>query len=896
MRSSSWWLVLGLALLCSARTASASQDGIAARPPSVQDEAATRITLTPNASIERTLAGGEQTLFGVAVDAGMFVQAVADQQGIDVVLTVRGPDGQPRARIDRPSDAHGPETISWMADQTGLYELQVASLETRAARGTVRVMLRAPRRPAPSDHLRILAETASAEGETQRATRSSQSLERAASAFERAAMLWQDMHDTYEFGVAVYGLAWSLRALCRYEESATKFAEAFRVMEQAGDGHGQAMSLTGEAYAYLYLGDYVAALERFERALVLRRALQETRGESLVLFGIGMVESELGRQDAALEHLFASLALLRPAETNEQALRRVAIGRIYHRLGRNDDAWMYLSQALTVLRTSANRTALANALTNAGFVRLALRQDEEAQADFSTALPLARAVGDRAGEASALYGLARTEARQGQLQAAREHMNEALSLIESIRGAVSTEQLRMSYFASVQDYYDFAVDVLMELHAHTPAGDLAAAAFEVSERGRARSLLDLLQAAKVDLRRVDPPFATLDAPHPPRLAEIQQRLRGSHALLLEYTLSTAHGYVWAVTDSSVEGYTLDADAATIKATARRLVRHLTEDGGSVQDFEHTATELGRLLIPQRLAARLATAKTIIIVANDVLRSVPFGALSWARAGRYRPLIAAHEVINLPSAATLTALRRDSVGLSASSPIAIFADAVFSRQDRRVGQPAAAAAPLVPAAENMEMGLPRTLPRLPGTREEAREIQRLTRHVTPLYGFDANLRNATSSMLAGHHIVHFATHGLVPEKHPERSGVVLSLVDAAGASQDGYLSLPRVYGLRLPAQMVVLSACETGLGQEIAGEGLNGLVRGFMAAGSPRIVATLWRVRDAASAAMMRRFYAGIFKQKLRPSAALSAAAAAMWRDGTWAPADWSAFVFFGEWQ
>jgi CHAT domain-containing protein len=164
-------------------------------------------------------------------------------------------------------------------------------------------------------------------------------------------------------------------------------------------------------------------------------------------------------------------------------------------------------------------------------------------------------------------------------------------------------------------------------------------------------------------------------------------------------------------------------------------------------------------------------------------------------------------------------------------------------------------------------------------------------------FRANRATATSSELGQYRIVHFATHGLLNSEHPELSGLVLSLVDEQGRPVDGFLRLHEVYNLRLPVELVVLSACQTGLGREVKGEGLVGLTRGFMYAGAARVAASLWKVDDAATMELMGRFYRGMLKEGLRPAAALRAAQLEMWRTKRWRePYYWAAFVLQGEWR
>jgi len=152
-------------------------------------------------------------------------------------------------------------------------------------------------------------------------------------------------------------------------------------------------------------------------------------------------------------------------------------------------------------------------------------------------------------------------------------------------------------------------------------------------------------------------------------------------------------------------------------------------------------------------------------------------------------------------------------------------------------------------------------------------------------------------MSSYRIVHFATHGLLDDQHPELSGLVLSLVDESGNSKDGFLRLNEIYNLRLTADLVVLSACQTGLGKEVRGEGLIGLTRGFMYAGARSVAASLWKVDDVATRELMKRFYTKMFRSGLRPAAALRAAQLEMLKTQQWqAPYYWAGFVLQGEWE
>ncbi|HXG65126.1 MAG TPA: CHAT domain-containing protein, partial [Blastocatellia bacterium] len=163
-------------------------------------------------------------------------------------------------------------------------------------------------------------------------------------------------------------------------------------------------------------------------------------------------------------------------------------------------------------------------------------------------------------------------------------------------------------------------------------------------------------------------------------------------------------------------------------------------------------------------------------------------------------------------------------------------------------------------------------------------------------FDASRHTALRPELSQYRYLHFATHGFLNSQHPELSGLVLSLVDADGNPQSGFLRAHDIYNLRLPAELVVLSGCRTGLGKEVRGEGLVGLTRGFMYAGAARVLVSLWDISDAGTAEFMARFYRGLLgKDRLSPAAALRATQVSLWKEKRWrAPYYWAAFVLQGE--
>jgi CHAT domain-containing protein len=305
------------------------------------------------------------------------------------------------------------------------------------------------------------------------------------------------------------------------------------------------------------------------------------------------------------------------------------------------------------------------------------------------------------------------------------------------------------------------------------------------------------------------------------------------------------------------------------------------------------------------AAANLEAKRLLIVSDGALHYVPFAALPSPRDSTH-PLIADYEIVNIPSASTMALLHRSARRSTATKTLAIFADPVFDRRDERVrsgGRPFATDNPvevdLVRSAQ--ESGLSGgALPRLPFTRREANAVLALVSQDQRKAALDfrASRKTALAADLGDYRIVHFATHGLLNSLHPELSGIVLSLVDDKGKEQRGFLAVADVLNMSLRADLVVLSGCRTALGRDIKGEGIAGLTRAFMYAGAPRVVASLWKVSDAATAELMTRFYAAMLgPQKLTPAAALRAAQRSLSSERRWSdPYYWAAFEIQGEWN
>jgi CHAT domain-containing protein/Tfp pilus assembly protein PilF len=841
--------------------------------------------------------------------------------------------------------------------------------------------------------------------------------------YQRALVLRRDIGDgpgeaqtLTNLGAIAYFRGENQRALEYYEQ-------ALPLRRAEGNLQEQALLLSNMGEVFALWGEHQQALDYFRRALPAERAVGDRLREALTLSNIGQVYSDTGQYREALPFFDQAIASAR-ASGNPRIVGRILDNRgaALRDSGERARAIATYEEALALRRTVGDRLGESETLGAMGVVSMQSGDTNKAFEHFTAALALQRAVGsprkeaatlnniasllaqqgehdaaldalnqsmairrrvqDRRGEAESWYGLARVHRLRGALADAASAGNAALDIIEALRTKVVSQEMRASYFATSQEMYAFVIGTLMDLESANPGSGYAAQALQVSERARARTLLDglvetragvrqglsaelrerernlqdrinagaehqsqllsgshtaaeadrasrdlaalltELQELEAEIRASSPRYAALTRPQPLDVREIEARVLDEDTLLLEYALGTERSYLWALTSGSMSSYVLPP-RARIDAAVQRLYALLTarnEDrpgdpapvrrrriASADADLERAARELGDLLLAP-VAQRLIK-KRVLVVADAGLQFVPFGVLPDPK--DRQPLIIGHEVVSSPSASVMAMLREEPRDSARGRKVAIIADPVFSGDDPRVRRHVSAlvdtAGRLADGAVAREPAVPRSgadvdssgFRRLRFSRDEANAIASFMPPADRLDAFDfkASRASVLSADLSQYGIVHFSTHGLLNSTHPELSGLVLSLYDEHGTPQDGFLRLHDIYNLKLNANLVVLSACETALGREIRGEGLIGLARGFMYAGAPRVVASLWSVDDQATSMLMKRFYEGMLVNGQSPAAALRAAQLSMWQEKRWhTPYYWAAFILQGEWR
>jgi CHAT domain-containing protein/tetratricopeptide (TPR) repeat protein len=743
----------------------------------------------------------------------------------------------------------------------------------------------------------------------------------------------------------------------------------------------RAITLSNIGVAYSGLGEFEKGIDYFQQAVAILRTGNDRNAESYTLSNIGYAYKGLENYKEALNYFEQARAIQQKTGNRAQEAETLDLtGGVYSQIGQPEKALALHQQALEIQRATQNIRREAISLRNLGHVYNLLGQSPKALEQFDKSLSILRSIGDLNSAAFAFEGRARAEQRLGDLVAAKKSIEESLLLIETVRAHSGSQQLRASYLASREKAYEFYVDLLMQLDAKEAGRGYAAEALKASERGRARSFMELLHEAQVDMRegvsaelikrerelrqllnakaqreiqltarngnrqeidtlrkeisgledeyqqvqaairKGSPTYAALTQPQPLELKQIQQQL-DPNTLLLEYSLGDERSYLWVVSANSLNTYQLPKrteiqriakqvyDSLTARSVSKSLETPLQRQQRIAQadeQFRQSATELSNMILGP--AAAVLGTKRIVIVADGVLQYIPFAALVNPKSTIAQPLVVEHEVITLPSASTLAIQRRNLRGRQpAPQMLAVLADPVFTANDPRLAKTRSPVRETGAVATVDTRKIEHTtdpmgqfrIRRLPFTRQEADQILAVMPAAMNLKAVDfrANRSLAMSDDLSKFRYVHFATHGYLDSARPDLSAIVLSLVDEQGNPQDGFLRSHDIFNLKLPAELVVLSACETGLGKDVKGEGLVGLTRGFMYAGARRVIVSLWNVNDKATASLMQRVYSGMLKGRKTPSASLRAAQIEMLRQKQWqSPYYWAGFVMQGEWN
>jgi CHAT domain-containing protein/tetratricopeptide (TPR) repeat protein len=706
--------------------------------------------------------------------------------------------------------------------------------------------------------------------------------------------------------------------------------EALTLRRKVGDRAGEVVTLNNLGAAARQLGEADQALDWHQQALDLATAQKNAAQQALSHLRLAEVDLDRGDASAAIRHLDAALSVLgeRGNRNNRTEILHQK-GRALILTGRPQEALAALQEALSGRRAARDRAGEAETLYEKARAERALGRAGEALSDAKAAVN---------GVEDLRIGVLNADLRASFLATRRHAFSLLIDLLMDRQTADPGKGYDQEAFAiSERAHARSLLDVLRSGGARptsegaAPLGLLARRnallrllSAKIDQRWkqsgeRAAALqdeidayLEKLDGVEAEILRQDPRFAAFSSPKPVGLQEISAWLEPG-TMLLEYSLGEERSFLWTLEGGQIHGAVLPGQKR-IEELARQVYEEISRaEAGSARGGK-AAADLSEILLSPIWKAAVGP-RRLVVVPDGALGLLPFAALlvpdpgrDWKTPGTLKPLLERLEVVAIPSA-TIFDVQRQRLRRHAQAPkwAAVLADPVFDANDPRLAQRSGAllAAPNRKSAPEARLRGPRTedptaeLERLPATGREARSIEALAPpgQVWLGLGLDANRDVVLSGKLRDYATLHFATHAVADIRHPELSGLMLSKVDREGHPREGFLGLSDIYALDLDADLVVLAGCRTALGKDVRGEGLIGLARGFFYAGSPRVVASLWRVPDRTTAELMALFYKAMWHDHLPAASALRAAQRSLRREPRFRdPFSWAGFVLQGDWH
>lgn len=770
--------------------------------------------------------------------------------------------------------------------------------------------------------------------------------------------IFRTIGDRQSEAVTLNALGQAYEFLREYPTALENFQQALRLFQNNGGLDLAAVSMFKVARIYRLAGDIRNALVYYEKCLKLSRVARKRRTEANALNDVALIYASQGSREKTVGQYRKILRFYAAiSDRRGQAAALNNLGDYLLRLGEKQQALDSYKRALPLSEQAGDKDILISTLFNIARADRDLGALEDARSHMEHSIKIIE--GLRTSVTSPDF---RTSYFAGVRKQYELYIDILMKLdrLQPGRGFAAN-----AFLASENSRARSLVDLLTESQADILQGadprllekerelrgllrsqaqyqmDLSSSDSNSAEaeevKGQIEKLRSEYRELEAVLRNQSPRFLALAQPPRLSLTQIQAELRDGDNILLEYALGDERSYLWAVTSDSFSSYELPSRATLEDAgrevytllTARQAIGEKTDSGyqanveASDRLYYEKASKLSQMMLGP-VAEQLKN-RRLVVVTEGMLQYIPLDALPMPPPGKANgpnenatsenvvqdlpPVIATHEVVTLPSIATLTALRQEQRRASSRDKIvAVLADPVFSSNDDRVEndrQDQAIAVSLnqssnQTALRDFEGRLRNGKPmRLAYASEEADAILASTPPGAGLAakGFEARRETAMSTLVGEYRIVHFATHGFLNSEHPELSGIVLTMVNQDGSKANGFMPLQDIYNLNLSADLVVLSACDTALGKDIKGEGLVSLTRGFMSAGSKSVVASLWKVDDRATAALMAEFYKGMLHDNMPPAAALRSAKQKIRQEKAWsAPYFWAGFVLQGEYR
>jgi CHAT domain-containing protein/predicted negative regulator of RcsB-dependent stress response len=745
----------------------------------------------------------------------------------------------------------------------------------------------------------------------------------------QAQAMLDETAEPYKMGQINAGIGEAFLELDLPESGLAKLLEAQNYFHKAQNQRAVNVVNWDIGTAYYLMGNQAEGIATLQRTLLDAEAIKDISLEAMCHDFLGRTFLQTNDIGNALKHFETALELYtRVSKQMEAARTRSLIGEVFVKQGRIKEARTFHLTALNSFRAFADHVNESATLYALGRLELSQNNLNAAEEHLRQSIAVTediRRVSSSSDLTAAFSATVhdRYEAyieclmRQHHLRPDMGLAKRAFELSEQGRARSLSELLRATHTnlvpgvdprlaeqeKSLRQELRVKEDSKVALLAH-PYKKAALEAIDIELNGLRRQY-DLLLG---NIRREHPSYGQISRPIGWTLREIQEHVvMDDDTLLLEYSLGQQHSFVWAVTRDRLTTYELPGREAIIKDAVEVQRWLVTKPESRTQQESPIASFSQIVLGPLRSDL---TKRRMIIIADGPLNYIPFQALIVP--GKSEPLVVNYEVINAPSASIVGEIRQEAKQRSPRRTLAAFGDPVFASSYAQTkaeanGEPlnamqVAASSAWQTALRDIELNgdrfEPSVITRLFYAKRELANLREAAGSDSLVASeFDATREKLLTTDLTSYSILHFATHGFLDPKRPEKSGLVLSTVDRDGKELNGFVGLQDIYQLRAPVDLVVLSACQTGLGKDVRGEGLLGLTRGFMYAGASSVVASLWKVDDEATAALMKQFYENLLHKGMTPSAALREAQNTIRQRPEWsAPYYWAAFTLQGEYR
>ncbi|MGP1375068.1 MAG: CHAT domain-containing protein [Almyronema sp.] len=687
---------------------------------------------------------------------------------------------------------------------------------------------------------------------------------------------------------ALNNLAAVYFVLADYAQALSHYQTLLALAEAQPNSLEVGMAQAGIGATYAALGEYTTAIAHYQSALAQLTEAAAPQWRSLTLRNLGSAYLAQNQPQLALQQQQQALALAQSIQDRygeAQALGN--LGHTYSRLERYTQAEAVYQQSLALAQAIADPLQSVQAFLGLGTVYSYQQRFAQAEVPYRDALALAQSLGAKLGEGIALNNLGDVLSQLQRLDEAERLLYQGIAVWESLRtGLGNNDTFKVSIFETQADTYRNLQKVLVEQNKALPA-------LEVAERGRARAFAELMARR---LNRPDSRLAAPDIRQIQQIAAAQQATLVTYSILREQFVQTPHSaavqfthdapettlLIWVVQpNGAIALRQVDLQAGPSLSQQVEAVRMALGVGGDrsigVVATATLATDPADPLrrLQQRLIAPIADllprdpTATVVLIPQETLFLVPFAALPDST-GQY--LVQQHTLVTAPSIQTLA--------LTQQLDHQRFSTAATPETALIIGNPTM---PTIPNPTRSPLAA------LPGAATEANAIARLL-NTQALVGAAAS-EEAVVQQLAQAGLVHLATHGLL-EDIPDL-GVPGALALAPSDRADGWLTAGEIFDLKLQADLVVLSACDTGRGT-ITGDGVIGLSRSLMAAGVPSVVVSLWAISDVSTVDLMVAFYQELQQTPSYAQALRQAMLLTMQRYPH--PRDWAAFTLLGQAQ